>query len=170
VGRNEKAAVVIKSNERGHELGKLKRSVMPEHIIFVDTETGFKPEVNGKKPHVLKLGVAIYTRFRRDGKPDTKELYRFETIEQFWSFVSSKETKKTILYIMAHNANYDAWILKHVSNLEDLGYKIVFITHKGAVFIAKWRKPQHTIEILSTTNWFKGPLAKWGAELNLPKY
>lgn len=142
---------------------------MPEHIIFVDTETGFKQEVNGKTPHVLKLGVAIYARFRRDGKPNTKKLYRFETIEQFWKFVASKQINKTVLYIMAHNANYDVWILKHISNLEDLGYKVKFTAHNGQTFIARWRKSNHTIEILSTTNWFKGTLAKWGTELDLPK-
>lgn len=154
---------------RGHKLSRLKRSVIPEHVIFVDTETSFKPIVNGKKPHVLKLGVAIYTRFRRDGKPNTKETFRFETIEQFWEYVSSKKISKTVLYLMAHNANYDFWVLKHISNLEDLKYKVKFTYQGSGTFIAKWMKPGHTIMILSTTNWFKGALSKWGAELDLPK-
>lgn len=152
-----------------HTLNPLKRCVMPEHVIFVDTETDAYPRKDGKTYQLLKLGVAISARFRRDGKKAHKEVYRFKTKEDFWSYVDSKAQKKTVLYLISHNAVFDFTVLGHTENLTRAGYKCGFVYDGGMTFIAKWRRENHTIMILDNTNWFKGKLEKWGKELDLPK-
>lgn len=152
-----------------HTLEPLKRVTSPEILIFVDTETNPHKGKKGRTYHTLKLGVAIYARFRKDGKKDYKETYRFKTIEDFWSYVESKAQNKKVLYLISHNAVFDFTVLTQTTMLTELGYKCGFVYDGGMTYIAKWRKDKQTIIILDNANWFKGKLAKWGDELNLPK-
>lgn len=154
---------------QGHKLSRLTRNVMPEHIIFVDTETTQELRPDNRLYHKLKLGVAIHARFRRDGKKDSKEVYRFIDNIQFWEYVTSKSLSKTVLYLVSHNAVFDFTVLQHIKHLRHLGYKIQFVYEGGMTFISKWRKNGHTIIILDNANWFAGKLERWGQELDLPK-
>lgn len=152
-----------------HKLAVVTRSVMPEHIIFVDTETT-QYGVQGKKIyHKLMLGVAIYLRYRRDGKASYKETFRFTADNELWAFVKSKVLSKTILYLISHNAVFDFIVLKHIQALTKMGYKCIFTYEGGVRYISKWRKSNHSIMILDNSNWFAGKLERWGKELNLPK-
>lgn len=142
---------------------------MPEHMIFVDTETKPIPGDKGKTYQELRLGVAICARFRRDGKKDFKDTVRFNTISEFWDIVQDRVRSKTVLYLISHNAVFDFTVLRHMEYLTKMGYKCGFVYDGGMTFISKWRSEKHTIMILNNANWFKGTLAKWGNELNLPK-
>ncbi len=153
----------------GHELKPLSRSIVPRNMIFVDTETTKETRTNGKTYHKLRLGVGIYSRLRTDRHPNYKEVYRFETPEEFWSWVISKQLKKTVLYVISHNVVFDFTVLKHITILTKAGYSCIFTYEGGVRYIGKWRKESHTIMILDNSNWFAGTVAKWGKELDLPK-
>jgi len=142
---------------------------MPEHIIFVDTETTQTPLINNKIYHKLLLGVAIHHRHRRDREKGSKQTKRFTEESEFWQYVSSKAINKTVLYLISHNAVFDFTVLQHIKHLSLLGYKCSFVYEGGVTFISKWRKDKHTIMILDNSNWFRGKLATWGNELDLPK-
>lgn len=169
MGRYETRQMGIRVMRDSHTLKPLQRSVMPEHVIFVDTETDAFPGTKGKTYQLLKLGVAIFARFRRDKKKDYKETYRFKTKEDFWVYIASKAMSKQVLYLISHNAVFDFTVLGHTEWLTKLGYKCQFVYDGGMTFIGKWRKKGHTVMILDNANWFKGTLAKWGKELDLPK-
>lgn len=156
-------------SRKAHTLSRLHRCVMPEHLLFVDTETTAVRGEKGKTYQQLMLGVAIFGRFRRDDGKNVKVLTRFKTIEQFWSIVEKRILPKTVLYLISHNAVFDFTVLKHMKNLTRLGYKCGFVYDGSMTFISKWRSENHTIMILNNANWFKGALSKWGKELNLPK-
>jgi len=142
---------------------------MPEHMLFVDTETTAVPGDKGKTYQELMLGVAICARFRRDGKKDYKSTERFTTVAEFWDIVQTRYVSKTVLYLISHNAVFDFTVLRHMEYLTKMGYKCGFVYDGGMTFISKWRSEKHTIMILNNANWFKGTLAKWGKELDLPK-
>jgi hypothetical protein len=142
---------------------------MPENIIFVDVETTQYKTDDNKIYHKLMLGVGIYYRNRSDGNKSTKEVYRFTTSEDFWSWVMSKSRAKTILYLISHNAVFDFTVLQHIGYLCEYDYTCQFVYEGGVRFISKWRTNNHTVMILDNSNWFAGKLEKWGNELNLPK-
>jgi len=152
-----------------HLLSKPKRHVIPESVIFVDTETTQQKMNNSKIEHHLMLGVAIYTRFRQDRNTRTKDIFKFKCNADFWDYVSSKVLEKKVLYLISHNACFDFTVLEHITYLSKLGYRCVFVYDGGMRYIAKWRKNNHSIVILDNANWFAGKLEKWGKELNLPK-
>lgn len=152
-----------------HLLSQIKASTIPEHIIFVDTETTQTATIEGKVYHNLRLGVAIYVHYRRDGKANQKETYRFKTAKEFWSIVNARCYKKTVLYLVSHNAVFDFVVLEHMGNLARLGFECQFVYEGGMRFISKWRQGKRTIMVLDNANWFAGKLARWGDELNLPK-
>jgi len=156
-------------NRQAHTLTRPKTSLVPESVIFVDTETTQHPAPKNRTEHHLRLGVAIYTRYRQDRNHRTKDVFQFKSEAEFWKYAISKTRKKTVLYLISHNAVFDFTVLKHVTFLSQLGYKCLFVFDSNMRYIAKWRKQGHTIVILDNSNWFAGKLAKWGAELNLPK-
>lgn len=153
-----------------HELKPLTRCVIPEHLIFVDTETTQTPLIDGKIYHELLLGVCIYHRHRRDGNKHKKDTYRFRDAQDFWDYAISKRCNKTVMYIISHNAVFDFTVLQHIHYLSEYGYTCKFVYEGGVTFISKWRGKNHTIIILDNSNWFKGKLARWGDELDLPKF
>ena len=102
-------------DKQEHLLTKIKGNVLPEHILFVDTETTQELRENGRLYHSLMLGVGIYARFRRDDKKDFKQLYRFDDKTQFWGYVQSKSLSKTVLYLISHNAVFDFTILNDLT-------------------------------------------------------
>jgi len=153
----------------GHKLSVIKASTIPEHLLFVDTETTPGQLIDGRQYHDLKLGVAIFLRYRRDGKAHQRRVYRFKTIEEFWGIVHKHVLGKTVLHLISHNAVFDFTVLEHMTNLESSGYDCKFVYDGGMRFISKWRKDKKTIVILNNANWFAGTLARWGKELNLPK-
>ena len=153
----------------GHKLSVIKASTMPERLLFVDTETTQLPDGQGKVYQEFMLGVAIYLRFRRDGKPNRKIVHRFGSISDFWNIVNQHAKQKNVLYLISHNAVFDFTVLQHMTYLTKNGYDCKFVYDGGHCFIAKWRKDKTTIVILNNANWFAGKLEKWGQELNLPK-
>lgn len=154
---------------KAHTLSRSIRCVMPEHMLFVDTETTAVKGEKGKTYQKLMLGVTIFSRFRRDGGKEIKVLSRFKTIQGFWDIVQTRILPKTVLYLISHNAVFDFTVLQHMTHLTRMGYKCGFVYDGSMTFIGKWRSENHTIMILNNANWFKGTLAKWGKELDLPK-
>lgn len=160
----------MRTNKRkGHKIQKPKAKTIPEHVIFLDTETTQEQDVDGKTYHTLLLGVCIYARFRRDGKKDQKTVHRFNSNTAFWDIVSNYCRPKTVLYLMSHNAVFDFTVTEHIKHLTDMGYKCIFVFDNQMTFISKWSNGKHSIVILNTANWFAGSVERWGKELNLPK-
>jgi hypothetical protein len=153
---------------QAHKLSSSIRTSFPEYVIFVDTETTQYSEDN-RVYHKLMLGVAIFARFRRDGKQSQKEVYRFNNASAFWEIVKAHKAKKSVMYLISHNAGFDFVVLEHVKYLTAMEYNCLFLYEGGIQFISKWRTNQHSIIILDNANWFSGKLERWGKELDLPK-
>jgi len=158
-----------KEKSRAHAIKELESGIMPRKMIFVDTETAQNPEGDNTIYQDLRLGVALYWEYRPERKNDTRETFRFQDAEIFWEYVISKIHKNGKVFIFAHNAVFDMVVLQHIRWLEYFGYRTEFVFDKGTTFIAKWIKDNSSIEILNTANWFQGSVARWGAELDLPK-
>lgn len=152
-----------------HLLTPIKAMTIPQDILFVDTETTQTETEDGRIEQHLKLGVAMYYRYRRDGKANRKVVHRFKTTQEYWDWALKWAYPKSVTYMIAHNAVFDFTVLKHMTHLTSLGYECQFVYEGGVRFISKWRHNGNTIMILDNSNWFAGKLERWGDELDLPK-
>ncbi len=112
----------------------------PEHFLFFDTETQqeFTRKMIGKKTYKvvinkLDIGWACYY----NAELGTEEWRYFETIKEFYTFVSRCITLsgKKQLWIIAHNIVFDNIITDIWTFLEDKKFESDFIHSKGMVFI-----------------------------------
>lgn len=154
---------------RKHVLGKLDGDVLPQYMIFVDTETTQTQGDGDKIYQDMMLGVGIYWYYRKGRKNTKTETVRFKTASLFWDFVMVHKVKGTQLCVFAHNAVFDMTVLEHIHWLEHYGYVCDFVFDNNMTFIAQWKGDDHTILILNTANWFQGSVSRWGEEIGLEK-
>lgn len=104
----------------GHYIRKNHANSRPQTFVFVDVETR-QTEIGGTKPYVkheLELGVACAVTWKK-GRQQKEEWYDFEYAAHFWGWLGQWQSKKKVLWVVAHNAQFDFTILglwKHIEN------------------------------------------------------
>lgn len=135
---------------------------MPSNCIWVDTETKYKLDGEGRQHHYLWFGWACYQR-REKGKEWSKpEWLRFETIAEFWEWLNSKCRKKTRLYLFAHNGAFDLPVLHAFTEVPKLGFKLKSAVADAPPLILTWRGDKRTIKFIDTLNIWRQPLEQIG--------
>ena len=154
---------------RGHFIKPNHRTESLQHAIFFDTETDpevIDPQTTG---HVLRQGWAAYTRLRRNGTWSDPEWFRFETVDQFWRWVTLKARRKTRLYLFCHNSSFDYPVVDAFRWLPAHGWLPDRLVIEAPPTIIRVRNHDKTLVLLDTLNWWRMPLSALGASIGLPK-
>lgn len=154
---------------RPHLLTPNKRTFKPQYHIFFDIETDVGEFKENSREHTFKLGWALFWRRRGGGFQDTLEWYEIEDQEAFWEWVEWHANSKSRLLLIAHNVEYDAFILGAFHILPKRGWELTRFYTGSQVAIYSWRKGSKTIQFVDNGNWFKGPLKGWGEVVGYSK-
>jgi len=139
------------------------------HIIFFDTECWIYPIYGDVELHEFRMACGEYVR--RDRKQEIERFYTKDPFE-FWKWVDSKAKKKSTLYVIAHNADYDVRLSKGFSSLLKLGYKLngtPIIESQRYIVKFKNEEKNKSIVIIDSFNWFKTSVEKMGEMIGYPK-
>lgn len=159
----------MRNKPAAHKLNQPKKTTIPQYWCFVDVETIPEKQSDDTIIHKFRLGVAIFLRIRKDGKPNKKEVFWFCDGYSFWDKVLDYAKNKQTLHIIAHNVLFDMTVLQFRTVLTDAGFDCLFTFEQALTFISKWRRKETRVMILDNSNWFQGKLAKWGDKLGLEK-
>jgi len=154
---------------RPHLLEPTKREFRPRYHIFFDIETDVGPYVKEWREHRFRLGWALYWRRGGSDRQDVREWYEIKSPEAFWEWVERHTSSKSRLLLVAHNIEYDSFILGAFRILPERGWELTSWYSGSHVAIYRWRKKGRTIQFVDNANWFKGALAKWGDVAGVPK-
>jgi len=152
-----------------HLLTPNKREFRPRYHIFFDIETDVGFYKDNWREHHFRLGWALFWRRGDHRQGQTLEWFEIEDQELFWEWVEAKAHSKSRLLLIAHNVEYDAFILGAFHILPERGWELTRFYSGSSVAIYTWRKKSKTIQFVDNANWFKGPLATWGEVIGVPK-
>lgn len=154
-----------------HWLETNSRVELPQHLIFVDTETRAHHVVDKTEFHTLWFGWAMHVRLRAGtGTKEPKETwFRFEDAGSFWAWVSDLELPRTRLWILAHNWNFDAGILNVSKYLAEPEYVLTKYINAKPPFILSFRCGDRTVLLVDTLNYFQGSLESIGEAIGISK-
>lgn len=154
---------------RPHLLTPNKREFRPRYHIFFDIETEVGDYQGDWREHHFKLGWALFWRRGGADRGDIREWYEIKDQEGFWEWVEKHTHSKSRLFLIAHNIEYDAFILGAFYILPERGWELTRFYSGNMVAIYTWRKKSKTIQFVDNCNWFKGKLVKWGDVAGVPK-
>lgn len=154
-----------------HWLKTNARIELPQHLIFVDTETKEAYHEGNTSYHKLWFGWACHVRLREEtAHLEPRETwFRFETNTAFWEWVETLVLPKTRLWILAHNWNFDAGILSVSEFLGAPRWRLVKYINDKPPFILSFRNDNSTILLIDTLNYFLGSLESIGDAIGVPK-
>lgn len=154
---------------RAHWLKSNARSESAHAAVFVDTETDQVPSGPREVRHVLRFGLACYTRTRKARCWTNPEWDRFTDAGAFWSRVAAYARARSRVCVFAHNWSFDAPVLDTFSHLPALGFLLGSAVIDSPPVILRFRSQKATILLLDTLNWWRVPLAALGESVGLPK-
>ena len=156
---------------RAHYLTRNKRVELPQHMIFVDTETKGTPYDDQTDHHRLWFGWATAIRIRTDRERDTRResWLQFTTPLEFWEWVGSQSYNRTRTWVLAHNWNFDAGILDVSRCLPPLGWELATYINDKPPFIVTFKQGSRTLQLVDTLNYFAGSLEAIGESIGIPK-
>ncbi len=104
-----------------------KSTSQPQTLIFVDTETRAEitPDRPGERLEKFRLGVAIHVRLE-GGRPTRREVFRFGSTDQFWSFAGSYLARHRPINMWAHNAGFDCAQLGLLERIESQEFRLAW--------------------------------------------
>jgi len=152
-----------------HKLKHNKRSTIPSHFLFVDTETTDTSGGELVERHQLFLGVAQYARYERGRGLRSWPAREFYDLEGFYEILDEHAYKKQVTYVIAHNWGFDSLILDLHDELARRGWSCLKYIHDNMLNIYKYRRETSTIVFLDNVNYFKMSLAALGDAIGSPK-
>tara|TARA_Y100000310_G_scaffold14350_1_gene14537 strand:+ start:965 stop:2764 length:1800 start_codon:yes stop_codon:yes gene_type:complete len=156
---------------RAHYLKKNAKVELPQHMLFVDTETRGTQIDETTSHQTLWFGWYCYSR-RRTGANDNgnKDVWRrFGDAHSFWTEAVSYAYNKTRLWVFAHNWNFDAGILNVSRILPAMGWNLSTYINDKPPFILEFRSKGRTIRLIDSLNYFAGSLESIGESIGIAK-
>lgn len=156
---------------RAHYLKRNKTSEIPSQFIFMDTETKGEQITPTREKHTLWFGWCCYVRFQMlDGvEVKTEDWYRFETAEQFWSWVLARVRSGSKAFCFAHNWNFDGAIVKTESILKGAGFETLQYVNEKPPFILRVKRGKQYLALIDTLNYFAMSLEALGDSIGITK-
>ncbi len=142
---------------------------MPRHLVFFDTETNMHTNSEGATEHTLRLGWACYLRRAHGKRKQTEEWFSFTTCQEFWEWIFARTGSKIKLWVIARNVGFDFTVVQGWDFLREAGYKLKFFYASGITNIISVSKPQSSLVLLDSMNWFPESLAKTGERIGIKK-
>lgn len=156
-----------------HILRKNHSQILPRQFIFVDTETYQERVSETEIVHKLRLGYAIY--YRRINKWEEIEEKSisshllFYDAEDFWNWALNKIRKKSSVWIVAHNWNFDFLILDSIEQLRKRKFWCKKFVAESNCFFASFTNNIVALHFVDSTNYFKTSLSALGEVVGLEK-
>lgn len=150
-------------------LTPLTRSTYPTACVWLDAETYPRPGEDGDERHFLWFGWCCYRRQLPNNKWSRPQWHRFTTSKECWDWIESKIRERTALWWYAHNAAYDATVVKAWTELPERGWVIGRAVLDSPPFLVYWRRGTSSLRMFDTLNLWKVSLARVGESVDLPK-
>lgn len=152
-----------------HYLQPNHKTAMPRHVVYLDTETRPTDAGRGKTEHVFRLGCALYLCRERGDTPETGEWCEFQSIDQFWGWLSGHLIPRRVTYLIGHNIRFDLITLQTFLVLSGFGWRLSFFYDAERTQIFEFRFEHYCIRALSSTNFIPGSLREIAAMMGLTK-
>lgn len=152
-----------------HCLKREKTLAIPRHFIFFDTETSQEKVSQDSTEQSLRLGWACYYRRAYGRHLPVEKWCEFKDAGDFWQFVFDKLEKKSKLWLIARNIDFDFTICEGWRYLGRAGFKLKFFHNSEMTTVITVTNNKGTILFCDSLNWFRESLAETGKRIGLPK-
>jgi len=132
---------------------KLKSHNKPKRLLFLDTETHIIEGDNNTIEFPLKLGVCSYVELDKEYNIKKKEIYKFKTIGEYVDILKDKLSKRSKLYIFAHNVGFDVRVLELHTQFATLGWENEPPIINNRVFIWEIKSELGNCVFMDTANY-----------------
>lgn len=152
-----------------HKLRAYTKPFIPQHLIFVDTETTtIKPHEDRHEPRLI-IGVAQYVSLSPQAQQTDFHELVFTERRQFWDWVDAIADRVTDLHLYAHNWSFDFPVLNGFDEIQRYGWSIRAIVEACPPVIIRYHRDGDKLTILDTLNYFRESLASMGESLGQHK-
>lgn len=151
------------------ELSELKSHVIPNHIVYFDTETHVIDIGDNSVKFPFRLGIAISVKYDKSSLPQRVENYRFNSPQEFIDILIELARPKQKIYVMAHNIGFDIRVLDLPFRFNELGYPSEPPIINDRVFIWSVLINNCKFEFLDTANFGVSSVAELGKTLGYDK-
>lgn len=152
-----------------HWLRPNQKSSRPELLVFVDCESEQASDGKGRTLHTLKCGWACLTRYIPNQGLHVIGWHQITDPVDFWHVISDLAINYKCTYVIAHNIDFDARILRAFSILPGIGWPPSYAILGESCRFFTFKAGKHTIALLDNLNYWRLPLSEIGAEFGIPK-
>ncbi len=143
----------------------LKRKMNARRWIFFDTETSTKYLTAYKKRLNFLLGYAVYCEFDKDYNLSKMEEYEINTPANFVTVLDTHLQGAGVLYVVAHNLQFDLQVLNLPLLLSQAGYSTDLPVLAFSACMWTIRRDKKTVHFFDTQNLFPGKLERLGKDV-----
>ena len=140
----------------------------PTAICVVDSEAKIR-ETEGGKLHTFRLACAQIHYFRKGELVRSTPVEAFHSPEEFWRWLWGKLRKRSSIWVVAHNADYDFGLLDGFRQFHNAGWSPIFFAWNWLTWIAVLKRNQRTLKVVDTVAIFREPLSELGRRVGIPK-
>ncbi len=152
-----------------HVLRRGKVIKLPSRIIFFDCETYPKPFDKSIEKHLLKVGKACFVSRYKTRLNWTEKWHTFKTIDSFWNFVEQHVEKKKRLWLIAHQQQFDFFVVDGFKQLLSRGWELKWHIITSNLFIVRFMRKSSSLILVDSLNWFRSSLKVMGDVIGKPK-
>jgi len=151
-----------------YKLGGLKRETYPREIGYFDCETRYEEGV-GHQVHRLRSGVFILQRYHMGLPQGERQVHDFHTASEFWALVEKRALPGRLLWLVAHNLDFDFAAVEGFKYLADHGWEVKFFAISASNFLLRVSRGKQRIQFLDSLGFFRSSLRQLGARVGLEK-
>ena len=144
---------------------------VPLRMVFVDTEAQNEQGKQASGRQRLTFGVARYVEFADSDAttPARRATYRFRSSGAFWDWCLGFTLPGRVVWIFAHNWNYDAGILNTSVELPARKWELDKYINGNPPLIVRWSNGKSRLQMVDTLNYFSSSLDRLGKDTGLHK-
>ncbi len=156
-------------DRRCHWLRRNRASKRPDLLVFVDTEANLDAIREGAEQHTLRLGWSCICRYVPRAGLKVIGWQEIKDPVDFWHSISKIAAGETCVYVIAHNLEYDARLLRAFSILPGIGWTPAYAILGDSCKFFTFTANKNTIALLDNMNYWQCSLDDIGQELGVPK-
>lgn len=156
-------------DRRCHWLRRNRSTKRPDLLLFVDTEAHLTAINDKADQHTLRLGWACLCRYMPRAGLKIIGWQEIKDPVAFWHTVSQIAINSKRLYVIAHNLEYDARLLRTFSILPGIGWPPAYAILGNSCKFFTFSTDKHTIALLDNMNYWQCSLDALGQDLGIAK-
>lgn len=156
-------------DRRCHWLRKNKSDKRPEILVFVDVESDLSAINEHAEEHAFRLGWACACRYTRDSGLRVLGWHKIVDPVSFWDTIAALAAQHKETYIVSHNIDYDARVLRAFSILPATGWDPAYMILANSCRFFSFQADKNRINLLDNMNYWQLSLAELGKEFGITK-